>query len=184
MGSTISPKKSKRKIFIIIGILVASLTVALVVSYAVSFGMIANAAGTFEVTIGEVEISEFSLAPFGVKLDADVIIKNPSSVDFTIDSVKVDLFLETESGRSKCGEVNFIDKVLSAGGQVIIPAKLQFGAEIIDLLTSDISGYQMSIEGEVQASGKYLFLTVSNHQLVVTKIPLDNYLFDQNLFDF
>jgi len=164
-------KKQKKKQCIIIGILIAVIIVSLFSSYLVALNTVVNAASTFEISAGEVEIMNFSLIPLSADVKINFTIKNPSNIDFQISRVNADIIVENNGSSVSIGAVYVSDEAIPANGFVEIPTILHVDSGLLNLFTSQPSGYEISLSGFVSASGKYLFWTISYEDTKSFKLP-------------
>jgi len=164
-------KKPRKKQYVLIGVFIALIIFALFSSYLVALNTIVNAVSTFEISTGEVEITNFSIVPLYADFDGNFIIKNPSNIDFQINRIKTEILIENNGNRVSIGAIDVSDKAIPANGFVIIPATLHLDSELLNLFGTQPPGFEIFLNGIVSASGKYLFWTISYEDTKSFKLP-------------
>ena len=108
--------------------------------------------------MGNVQITGLSLFPLSADLQVDYVFKNPSDIEFNVNSIKADILVESGSTVYSIGEIDVSDKVLTANGYVTIPATFHLSSDVITFLSEHSTGYDLLLSGKSSVSGKYFIL--------------------------
>ena len=156
------PSKRKLKIALVIALIIGIIAVILAVTYVMGQSTVAVAAGTFETSTQNFELTNLSLFPPSVDLKADVVVRNPSSIEFTVNKYQADLYVKYGSEVYSIGAIDVADKSLPSNGYVTVPLTMHCGSEVISFLSAHSSDYKIVVSGTASVSGKYLFWTITN----------------------
>ena len=179
-----SPKKrlgTKLKIAIALICVVGIIAMGLIGSYVIASSNIADSASKFESSTQNLQITNLSVNPPSVDMKEEVIVTNPTNVDFVVNKYKADLYIKYGSEVYSVGTIDVSDKTLPANGYVTIPLTIHCGSEVINFLSSHTSGYNMVVSGSISVSGKYSFWTVTNDRSINIEQSIESLNQGQNL---
>jgi peptidylprolyl isomerase len=166
------PQKSKRKVIIVLSIVVCIIAAIILVTYVIAQSNVAAAASTFETSTQGFEVTNFSLFPPSVDANVNVVVENPSAIQFTVDRCQADVYVKCGSEVYSIGSMDVADKPLPPNGYVTIPIVLHCDSGVINFIAAHPSGYQVTMNGKVSVSGKYLFWTISNEKAINVEAPI------------
>lgn len=167
----LEPKKSKRKLTVALAVIVCVLVALVLVTYVMAQSSVAAAAGTFETSTQSFAITGLSIFPPSIDMNATIALKNPSTVQFTVDRCQADVYVKYGSEAYSIGSINIADKTLPPNGYITIPLTLHCDSDVIYFLAAHPSGNQVAISGNVSVSGKYLFWTISDDKIINFEVP-------------
>ncbi len=178
------PKKpnSKKRIAIALTVIIGVILMGLIASYFVAQSSVAGAAAKFTTTTGNLEITNLSLVPLSADLKGDIIMNNPTNIDFTINKAQADLYVKYGNDITSLGTFDVSDKSLPSNGYTTIPLTMHFGSDIINFLSTHSSGYSMVFSGTLKLSGKSSFWTITSERSFSYEQNIDSLNSNQNLF--
>ena len=165
------PKKDKRKLVIVLAVVACVLVALILATYVMAQSNVATASGTFETSTQGFAVTNLSIFPPSVDIEVAMVLKNPSTVQFTVDRCQADAFVKYGTEVYLIGSVDISDKPLPPDGHITIPLTLHCDSSVINFLTAHPSSYKVVMSGNVSVSGKYLFWTASNNQVINLDAP-------------
>ncbi len=175
---------SKKKIVIALALIVGIIAMVVFVSYSMAQTSIVDAASKFTTTTGNMEITNLSLSPLSADLRGEIIIRNPSGVDFVIDKAQADLYVKYGSDISSLGTMDVSDKALPSNGYVTLPVTMHIGSDLMNFLSTHTSGYSLAMSGNARVSGKSSFWTITYERSLSVEQSIDTLSPSQSLYPF
>lgn len=160
-------EKPKRKIWkfvlpVIVVLLIISLAGMYVYAYTALYETLSKSLETFYVY--DVRLQNRRLVPPSADVVAEYTIFNPTGTAIRLVELDFNIWVDGK----RIGELTSTDKILPAGGSVVLNITIHVDSEILDIMISP--PYTMRISGEVMGSTTILFLTVSRaHSIMETQ---------------
>lgn len=165
------PKKSKRKMVIALAVVACVLVAVVLVTYVMAQSNVVAAAGTFETSTQSFEVMDLSIYPPSFDMNVTFALKNPSTVQFTVDRCQANVYVKYGTEVYSIGAIDISDKTLPPNGYLKIPVTLHCDSEVINFLAAHPSGNQIAMNGKVSVSGKYFFWAISNDKTINSEVP-------------
>jgi len=153
-------QKSKRGLMIAVILITILLGVALS-TYFIADSNLSAASSQFTVTVGNTRVTGVTLSPPSIDMEVDYAIGNPSDINFHLNRLQADIFIEYGTAIYTVGSIDVSDKALPARGYTSATATLHVSPDVLELIVLHPQGYDVVFSGTASLTGTWLFWTVT-----------------------